>query len=469
MSPIPRAAEARLAAWLGRAGRKPLVIRGARQVGKSTLVRMFAASRDVELFEINLERHPELDVVFGTLDITRILRELEGLTGTRIGAAESARAGPTGILFLDEIQATPRALQALRYFHEDRPDLPVIAAGSLLEFALGARDLSMPVGRVEYLHLHPFTFEEFLGGLEERHLLEYLAQLSCSKEPSEQAHRRLLALQREFLFVGGMPEAVQTYVANRDLARVVETHASIVETYQDDFAKYGSRTQVARLRRVFDYSPRAVGNKVKYVNISRDDAAREMREAVDLLVRAGVVVPVFHSDCSGVPLSAGRDPRTYKLVFVDVGLLGRVCRLDWRSVASLDERQLVNEGPLAEQFIGQGLLANQESFEKPELDYWLREKKSSNAEVDFVISRGTRVIPIEVKAGKSGSLKSLQQFALAKGSPLCVRFDLNQPSALDVSHGLQGDSGTTRVSFKLVSLPLYAVGQVPRLVDSLPV
>jgi hypothetical protein len=191
-----------------------------------------------------------------------------------------------------------------------------------------------------------------------------------------------------------------------------------------------------------------------------------MREAVELLARAGVVVPVFHSDCSGVPLAAGRSQRNYKLLFVDVGLLSRVCRLDWRSVAALDERQLVNEGPLAEQFIGQALLANQASFEKPELDYWLREGKSSNAEVDFVIARGTRIIPVEVKAGRSGSLKSLQQFALAKGAPLCVRFDLNQPSMLEVSHGLMAGDETTRVAFDLLSLPLYAVGQLPRLIDS---
>jgi len=451
------------------------VIRGARQVGKSTLVRMLAAERGVELFEVNLERHPELDAVFGTLDITLILRELEGLLGAKIGAAAATPGidgaegmAPTGILFLDEIQATPRALQALRYFHEERPDLPVIAAGSLLEFALGASDLSMPVGRVEYLYLHPLDFEEFLGGLGEQYLLDYLGAISWSGEPSEQAHMRLLARQREFLFVGGMPEAVQAFVATGDLAQVTQTHASIVETYQDDFLKYGSRTQVARLRRVFDYVPRAVGNKVKYVKISRDDSAREMREAIELLVRAGVVVPVFHSDCSGVPLAAGRAVRTYKLIFVDVGLLGRVCRLDWRSVAALDARHLVNEGALAEQFIGQGLLTNQASYEKPELDYWLRERRSGNAEVDFVISHGARVIPIEVKAGKSGTLRSLHQFAIAKGAKLCLRFDLNQPSVQDVSHQVRGVRATEPVRFELASLPLYAVGQLPRLLNSSP-
>ncbi len=442
-----RSAERALAQWLAAPQRKPLVIRGARQVGKSTLVRQFARSHHLHLNEINLERHPDLDPVFQTLDLTHIRRELQGLLDRPLLA-------PGSILFLDEIQATPHALPALRYFFEDHPELPVIAAGSLLE----------PVGRIQYFHLGPMSFEEFLAELDPP-LLAHLQDYSLEDSLPNTVHTRLSAYQREYLLVGGMPEAVAAYSSSGHFADVTPVHRSIVDTYQDDFAEYASARVRLRLQRVFNYVPRAVGRKVKYTQINREETARELRAAIDLLSKARVIAPVFHSTCAGVPLHADVDWRTYKLLFLDIGLMNRLCGLDWLALKELDDRQLVNEGALAEQFVGQHLLYLEEGSETPRLNYWLREGKSANAEVDYVIARGAWIVPVEVKAGTSGTLRSLHQFALARGARLAVRFDLNPPTVQSIRHQVSGTRQS--VEMTLLSLPLYLVGQLGRLLDQL--
>lgn len=452
-----RFAEEHLDAWLQKPNRKPLVIRGARQVGKSTLVRQFAAARGMTLNEINLERHLALDAVFQTLDTQRIARELGGLIGRDVLA-------PGGLLFLDEIQATPWALQALRYFREDHAGLPVVAAGSLLEFVLARHSFSMPVGRIEYLHLGPMTFEEFL--LEVRpDLLNYVRESGPGDPCPETAHRRLLDRQREFLLVGGMPEAVSAFVQTGSFVDVADVQRSIVATYQDDFAKYASQSALVRLQRVFSTVPRTVGRKVKYSHYARDETAREVKTAMDLLSKARVIAPVIHSHATGVPLEAEADEFTYKLLFLDVGLMNRICGLDWLAVSSLDDRALVNEGSMAEQFIGQHLLYLGGAREQPRAHYWLRQRKSANAEVDYVVSRGRHVVPVEVKAGKSGTLRSVLQFVLEKRVDVAVRFDLNPPSRQRVCHHLRHADGTERVECTLISLPLYLVDQLARIID----
>ena len=452
-----RSAERALAQWLATPQRKPLVIRGARQVGKSTLVRQFARSSHLHLNEINLERHPDLDPVFQTLDLTHIRRELQGLLSRPLMA-------PGSLLFLDEIQATPHALPALRYFFEDHPELPVIAAGSLLEFVLSEHAFTMPVGRIQYFHLGPMSFEEFLAELDPP-LLAHLQDYTPEDPLPQTVHTRLSACQREYLLVGGMPEAVAAYSSSRHLADVTPVHRSIVDTYQDDFAKYSTTRVRLRLQRVFNHVPRAVGRKVKYTQINREETARELRAAIDLLSNARVIAPVFHSTCSGVPLHADVDWRTYKLLFLDIGLMNRLCGLDWAALKELDDRQLINEGAMAEQFVGQHLLYLEEGWETPRLNYWLREGRSANAEVDYAIARGARVVPVEVKAGTSGTLRSLHQFALAKGTSLAVRFDLNPPTVQSIGHQVGGTG--QRVEMTLLSLPLYLVGQLGRLLDRL--
>ncbi len=452
---ITRFAETYLQHWHQKAHRKPLVLRGARQVGKSTLVRQFAQAASLQLREINLERHMDLDAVFKTLDIPVIIRELESIIGAGVRQ-------PGSLLFLDEIQAAPHALQALRYFYEDTPDIPVIAAGSLLEFTLASSTFSMPVGRIEYYHLGPITFKEFLQATEP-YLAEVAATYILDDTIPAQAHKKLLAKQREYLFTGGMPEAVQIYTETGAVTDVSAIHRSIVETYQDDFSKYAQSKELALMQRIFRIIPAIVGQKVKYSNLSRDHRAKDVRAIIDLLTKAQVCHRVVHSNCSGVPLYADIDENIYKLIGMDVGIVNHLCGIDIRVIGALNDTALINEGALAEQFIGQHLMRLQS--EQPRLCYWLREGKSANAEVDYVISHGTRIIPVEVKAGKSGSLKSLHQMMLHKHLNFAIRFDSNPPSLQEVQHITSSPQGTQPVTFTLLSLPLYLVEECLRLVN----
>ncbi len=437
--------------WFDGTHRKPLVIRGARQVGKSTLVRMFADERNLDLLEVNLERHRELTDVFRSRDPTMILPEIEGICRR---VTDPARA----LLFLDEIQAIPEAIAALRYFYEEKPNLAVVAAGSLLEFVLSDHTFSMPVGRITYLHLGPLAFSEFLAATDPD-LHSLLETWRWGQAIPATVHARAIRRHRQFLFVGGMPEAVQRFLDGGDvsegLAGARDVQRSVLDTYIDDFAKYARHGQLARLQRVFRAIPGEVGRKVVYSRFSRDARSAEVRTALDMLMNARVAARVYHSDCPGLPLGAGRDERVFKPLFIDTGLLVLQLGLEWSDVLRERDVALINEGPLAEQYVGQELLALDGGKRPPELHFWLRQGRSGNAEVDYVVSRDGTIVPIEVKAGKSGTLKSLWQFMRRGLAPIAVRFDLNPPSLMDAAF--------TDGSFPLLSLPLYLVHGLPRI------
>jgi len=447
---MKRSVENQLTRWLQKPRRKPLVIRGARQVGKSTLVQNFARSQGLKLAEINLEKHGNLNSIFGTNDLDIIIPELELLARTSLRQENT-------LLFLDEIQSTPYAIAALRYFREEMPQLPVVAAGSLLEFVLAEHDFSMPVGRVEYLHLGPMTFEEFLLALADDMLLSYVEGFQLSQPLPQTAHEKLLQRQRQYLYVGGMPESVLAFCESSSLLNTRDVHRSIIQTYQDDFAKYSREPALGRIHTVFNAITRTVGEKVKYANISREDRAKDLKQAIELLTKARLLLPAYHSSCSGIPIKSGINEKIFKLYFLDIGLLNYLNGLEWSHISALDERTLLNEGALAEQFIAQHLAYRFEGLEPPELFYWLREGKASNAEVDFVTSTGKTIIPIEVKAGKSGTIKSLQQFAIDKKATLTCRFDLNPPSIQDLSYRARQKQHVQSVNYKLLSLPLYLI------------
>ena len=446
---IKRAAETKLVDWLKQKDRKPLVLRGARQVGKTTLVRQFAEQMGLELNEINLERHLRLDDLFKSTDINRICKELEAIAGRNIKSESS-------LLFLDEVQATPHALKALRYFYEEMRSLPIIAAGSLLEFTLAEHSFSMPVGRIEYLHLYPLTFPEFLLAVDP-HLCGYLDTIEINAPLPETSHIKLLERLREFIFIGGMPEAVKIFQESGSLSQVSAVHRSIVNTYTDDFSKYARRQDLMLLQKVFNYIPRNLGRKVKYSNIDSDHRSAKIKDAIMLLTKARICHQVFHSSCTGLPLHADIDENTYKLIFLDIGLANHVCGLDWLAISSMIDQTLVNEGGLAEQFIGQHLIDGNHGLDPPRLQYWLREKKTTNAEVDYVISHGNWIVPVEVKAGKSGTLKSIHHFIHKKNSAIAIRFDLNPPSEQEMTCLVTTGISSESVSFLLISLPLYAV------------
>ena len=444
---MKRSAEEYLSRWQVRPGRKPLIVRGARQVGKTYLIENWGAAHFESVVTVDLERERDLHGLFSEQDPKRLLEELTVLRGRPV------RPGKT-LLFLDEIQACPPALASLRYFHELTPDLHVIAAGSMLDFALREFKYSMPVGRIEFLHLQPLSFEEFLEATEGAALLEYVTRLSFVQPPSEAVENKLLEALRRYFFVGGMPEAVRAYVERKDLLEVQRIQTGLVETVQSDFSKYGSRQLQELMRKTYRHVAENVGRKIKFVNISREDRAAEVRRALEVLTLSRIVHPVLHTSANGVPLGAERDERHFKVLFLDIGLVNRICGLD---LVGAKELATVNEGALAEQFVGQQLLCTVPEFADPQLFYWAREARNANAEVDFVISRNQDILPIEVKAGKVGTLRSTYQFLLEKHRGRAVRLHTGSPALEDVK--LPGEERTV----KLLSLPLYAVGQLDRL------
>ncbi|WP_218943557.1 DUF4143 domain-containing protein [Exilibacterium tricleocarpae] len=368
------------------------------------------------------------------------------------------------LLFFDEIQAVPEAIPALRYFYEDMRQLPVLAAGSLLEFALSGHQFSMPVGRVEYLHMGPMTFTEFLDALDETKLASIIQNFNIGDTVNPIFHTRLLELLRTYFFVGGMPEAVKTYVTSKRLKEVSEVHNSIIETYREDFPKYMGSRNLSRIHQVFNFAARNVGKKVKYAQFSSQDKSATIKKDIELLCMARVLSKVIHSHCSGLPLQADLEEKSYKLLFLDVGLMNATCGLDWNTVSQMKDAQLVNEGAIAEQFIGQHLQDILSSAPNRELTYWLREGRSSNAEVDYVLGLNGQIVPIEIKAGATGSLKSLHQFVGERQVPLAVRFDTGLHSVQTISTRIRKAGKEVKVDYELISLPLYLVERLPGLV-----
>jgi len=450
--------------WLASRRPKCLVLRGARQVGKTTAIRSLPSVRGGEtgLCELNLERHPDLEKVFAGGDTGRMLEEI-GFTAGRSPAEGD-------IVFLDEVQAAPSALPALRYLAEDYPAMRWVAAGSLLDAELRESDLPVPVGRMQYLFMGPLSLEEYMEGAGDLGMeLGLIREWEPGQSFASAAHRHLCGALRRFLAVGGMPEVAEAWLETGSPGEVARLQASIINTYRDDFAKYAYGTDPILLRRVFDWVPARAGDKVIYSHISPDSRSAKVRRAIEYLSDARVVSPVVHSHGNGLPLGAEARPRVYKLYFLDVGLAAGATGIRRIDPEKLQSRDFINSGRLAEQFVAQHLLFRGPSWERPALYYWLREGRSGNAEVDFLLEGPQGVVPLEVKAGASGSMKSLLRFVMEKGSPAAVRLDMNPPSLQRVRHRIGTGSGASEVSFDLLSLPLYMVGQVGRLLECISV
>jgi predicted AAA+ superfamily ATPase len=449
-----RLAEKELIAWKDRGGRKPLIVRGARQVGKTYLVEAFGKSCFPSVLTVNLEQKEELHPLFSRMEARHIVQELS------LYFNQPVMPGHT-LLFLDEIQACPNAIACLRYFHEEMPNLHVVAAGSLLDFNLREFKHSVPVGRIEHLYLNPLTFQEFLMAVGEDALADHLTLYHIGGEIGDAVNVKLLNLLRLYFFVGGMPSAVAAYAERHDLLEAQRILASIAITLQDDFAKYGTRAQQRNMRQVLRYIPRNIGRKVRYVNISRDMRAEELRTALELLELSRIATLVRHTSANGIPLGAEVSESHFKPILLDIGLCNNLCGLSLSDAAAL---LTVQEGGLAEQFVGQELHNLGPAFDEHPLFYWHREEKNANAEVDYLWVHESNVIPVEVRAGTSGSLKSLQVFLAEKKRDFAVRLNLDHPSLGTFASAIGGNGGVRNVSYTLLSLPLYLAGQLDRLV-----
>lgn len=449
-----------LTQWAQETKPKPLILRGARQVGKSTLVRKLCESLKMDLVEINLEikKIKELENT-DNFQIERVVDEIQVLTG--------ARLTENSLLFLDEVQEQPIALNRLRYFYEDLPGLRVIAAGSLLEVVMEKESFSMPVGRVEYFHLGPMTFYEFLHAKGEHVALEQLQQLSTERPPTHALHLKAADLLKEYYYVGGMPEAVKTFVATGDRTRVRKVQISIIQSYRDDIPKYTKGKQGKLVLDVFEYTAANLGqDKVIFSKISGKNS-KLVREAIDLLSMAGVVHKVSHSNCSELPLSAGSDGSSIKLFFLDVGLYNATQQVGWSDLFYLSAEQLLTKGSMAEQFVAQHLKFLTPDGQRRDLYYWLREQKKGAAEVDFVLPLNSVIYPVEVKSGASGKMRSLWQYIAEKKTKHAIRVDLKLRKKLisDIDHQIKTKDGISRVKCKLLGVPVYATESLHSLVS----
>lgn len=444
--------------WFGQESRLPMVLRGARQVGKTWLVRQLARELDLRLIEVNFERAPSaVTSLFRTKDPVAVLRALELYGQQKVEPSRS-------LLFLDEIQAMPEILANLRWFAEELPQLPVIAAGSLLDFVLADHAFSMPVGRIAYFHLEPLSFEEFLQAIGEEELLDEITRWTPGAPLPEIAHARLSDSYRDFLIVGGMPRVAQCWVDRRSLLECAELQQSLLGTYRDDFSRYSRRIPVERIGRVMESIPRMLGQTFKYTRVASGDRSAAIRESLELLCRARLATRVQAASGTGLPLGGDIRERVFKVIFLDSGLACAALGLTLQRVSDLASLVLVNEGGMAEQSVGQVLRGALPHFSERTLHFWCSEKKGAGAEVDYLVQHGSRIVPVEVKAGTTGSLKSLHQFMAIRRLPMAVRVNADTPSITGI------DVKTTEgapVQYRLLSIPFYLAGQLPRLLDTM--
>ncbi len=380
--------------WKISKNRKPLIIRGARQVGKSYTIKQFGEQHfEGKIHIINLEKRPDWHAVFEeNLEINRIISELEILLNTTISIA-------TDLLFFDEIQECPSAILALRYFYEDMPDLHVIAAGSLLEFVLD--EISFPVGRVQMMNMHPMSFSEFLLAMGKEKLAKIIKEEP--KKLSASIDNVIKQELKNYFFVGGLPECVKTFRMSSKFSDVQQIQTDLINTYRQDFSKYKPQADSRCINDVLSAVSGSVGQQLKYVKLSNKFTGPTIKKALGLLSTARLIHQIHASSPAGLPLSSKKSPKVFKAILLDIGLLVRLSGLSLS--AQYHDKNLLNifNGALAEQFVGQEFLANGHE----NLFYWSRQAKSSSAEVDYIIQNGSEVQPIEVKNSSAGRLKSL--------------------------------------------------------------
>ncbi|GGB25746.1 ATPase [Puia dinghuensis] len=411
-----------------------MLIRGARQVGKSTAVRHLGGQFD-HFLEVNFEEQRQVHKLFETdLDPYQICQNLSILYNIPIIPGKT-------LLFFDEVQACIPAISSLRFFYEKYPELHVIAAGSLLEFALADMP-SFGVGRIRSMFMYPLTFNEFLEASGETLLLEAKKKASPESPLTEPVHQKLIGMLKRFLILGGMPEAVAAYVQDHDFIRCSQILDDIITSLRADFAKYKKQVPLLRISEIFDSVVQQAGDKFIYAKAHSESNHKQMKEAVDLLIMAGWVLPVTHTSANGLPLGAESNPKKRKLHVLDTGIFQRILGLPLNDILLENDLEVINKGAIAEQYAGLEILKAGSCYRPGSLYFWHREAKSSNAEIDYVVQAGQQIIPVEIKSGKKGAMKSLHLFMQEKNPPYGVRFSLENYATFE----------------KIRVYPLYAVG-----------
>lgn len=431
-----------------------MLLRGARQVGKSTAVRHLGETFE-NFVEINFEKQPEYKTVFkSNLVVTRIISEISAICAMPIVPGKT-------LLFLDEIQECPEAIMSLRFFREDLPELHVIAAGSLLEFAL-AELPTFGVGRIHSMYMYSMTFDEYLEANGETVLLDYKRKASPDQPLPEPLHNKLTALIRSYFLVGGMPEVVAKWVETHDYLQCQEVQDDIISGYEDDFPKYRKKVDPTLLRLTMRSAAVQVTKKFSYSEVGGGFRTDEVKKALEMLLLAGICIQVVRTDANGLPLGSESNPSYRKILILDSGLLLRMLNMSSVDISQIttniltdDTTELVNKGPMAEMMAGLEILRYKTPNMRHELYYWIRLAKNSQAEIDYVEAKEGSVLPIEVKAGVKGGMKSLWLFMREKGLSSAVRCSLENFNRFEYIDSVASD--TLR---KVEICPLYALSNL---------
>ena len=451
---IERPIDTLLLEWKNSPRLKPLLLRGARQVGKSWAVKHLGETFEY-FIEVNFEKRPDMLEVFQKIhNVHELADSLSMLYNTPVIPGKT-------LLFLDEIQDSADAIKSLWSFKEDFPDLHVAAAGSLLEFAL--KELpSFGVGRIRSLFVYPFSFDEFLVAEGKAAWVKAKQEATVEKPLLTTLHNDLVQHYRTFLMVGGMPASVAAWVTTHDYRQCQTELDDIQLTYYDDFPKYAKKVDPTLLRNTLQSVVMQIGDKFTYSRVDGGYRAEEVKKALALLCDAGIIKRVSHTAANGLPLGAEVNDKFRKYIYLDSGLLLRILDMDLGGARQLTEliiagtaEDLVNKGGLAEMVLGWELVKYNNPRSQHELYYWENTAEGTRSEVDYIIARDLKVMPIECKAGVSGKMKSLYEFMRQKQLTDAVRCSLENFGQLE-NCDKKADGAMRHVKI----IPLYAISNL---------
>lgn len=451
---ISREIDKQLNEWKESKQHKPLLLRGARQVGKSSVVRHLGESFDYYI-EANFEKKSELKDLFKqTTDVKLLASNIGLLYNTPIIAGKT-------LLFLDEIQVSSEAIKSLWFFKEDFPELHIIAAGSLLEFTL--KDLaSFGVGRIRSLFMYPFSFDEFLIAQGKKDWVEAKQMADAGKPLFEALHNELVQQFRTFLIVGGMPASVVAWLDSHNYNECQAELDDIQLSYYDDFAKYSNKVDTTLLRNTLQSVVVQTGKKFMYSKVEGGYRTDDVKNALRMLCDAGIIKRVSHTAANGLPLGAEVNDKFRKYIYLDSALLLRILDLNFGASQNIVDtivagtaEDLVNKGGLAEMVLGWELVKYSSSRSQHDLFYWENTSENTTSEVDYIIVRNMKVVPIECKSGKSGKMKSLRLFMKNKHIKEAIRCSLENFALLQNNE----DKNENEVSNICIN-PLYAISNI---------
>lgn len=406
-----------LLAWSKDENRKVLLLRGARQVGKSSAVRNLGKSFKYYV-EINFEDTSEQikELFQPGISPQEICMKLSVLALTPIIPGET-------LLFLDEIQDCLPAISKLRYFYEQYPELHVIAAGSLLEFAIEELP-SFGVGRIRSMYMYPFSFEEFLVASGKEIWAKAIREASPQSPVFEGLHSQLINQLQIFNLIGGMPQVIAEFIENQDLLKCQMILSEILVSFQNDFAKYKKNVPAIRITEVFESVAKQSEGKFIYERAAVQSSNRQIKDALELLIMSGLVYSVIHTAANGIPLGSEINPKIQRMFLFDTGLFQRMLGLNISDILLSKDFKTINRGALAEMFVALEIVKASSCYSPVNLYFWQREKSQSSAQIDFLIQKHDKIIPIEVKAGTQGAMQSLRLFMAEKGIEKGIRTSL---------------------------------------------